>query len=48
VDVQAIREHVVFRSAGWIMTGNAASTQPARELLALTIHPCCAGWPVTA
>ena len=36
MDVQAIREHCVFPERGRIMTSNAASTQPPRELLALS------------
>jgi cysteine desulfurase/selenocysteine lyase len=35
VDVQAIRRHFTFPRAGRIVTNNAASTQPPRELLAL-------------
>jgi cysteine desulfurase / selenocysteine lyase len=35
VDVQAIRGHFVFPESGRIVTNNAASTQPPRELLAL-------------
>jgi cysteine desulfurase/selenocysteine lyase len=35
VDVQAIRGHFAFPRAGRIVTNNAASTQPPRELLAL-------------
>jgi len=34
-DVEAIRSHFVFPQAGRIVTNNAASTQPPRELLAL-------------
>ncbi len=34
-DVQAIRKHFVFPGTGRIVTNNAASTQPARELLEL-------------
>jgi len=34
-DVQAIRRHFVFPKAGRVVTNNAASTQPPRELLAL-------------
>jgi cysteine desulfurase / selenocysteine lyase len=35
LDVDAIREHFAFPGAGRIVTNNAASTQPPRELLAL-------------
>ena len=35
VDVEAIRRHFAFPEAGRIVTNNAASTQPPRELLAL-------------
>ena len=35
LDVEAIRKHFVFPRAGRIVTNNAASTQPPRELLAL-------------
>ncbi len=35
VDVRAIREHFAFPGAGRMVTNNAASTQPPRELLAL-------------
>jgi len=35
VDVRAIRRHFAFPAAGRIVTNNAASTQPPRELLAL-------------
>jgi cysteine desulfurase / selenocysteine lyase len=35
VDVQAVRKHFVFPRSGRIVTNNAASTQPPRELLAL-------------
>jgi cysteine desulfurase/selenocysteine lyase len=35
LDVQAIREHFEFPRLGRIVTNNAASTQPPRELLAL-------------
>lgn len=35
VDVAAIREHFHFPAAGRVVTNNAASTQPPRELLAL-------------
>ncbi len=34
-DVEAIREHFLFPQAGRIVTNNAASTQPPRELLEL-------------
>ncbi|MGB8436342.1 MAG: aminotransferase class V-fold PLP-dependent enzyme [Burkholderiales bacterium] len=34
-DVQAIRRHFVFPRAGRVITNNAASTQPPRELLTL-------------
>ena len=34
-DIEAIRRHFVFPDAGRIVTNNAASTQPPRELLAL-------------
>jgi cysteine desulfurase/selenocysteine lyase len=34
-DVQAIRRHFVFPQAGRVITNNAASTQPPRELLTL-------------
>jgi cysteine desulfurase/selenocysteine lyase len=34
-DVQAIRSHFDFPAAGRVVTNNAASTQPPRELLAL-------------
>ena len=35
VDVRAIRGHFAFPGRGRIVTNNAASTQPPRELLAL-------------
>ena len=35
LDVNAIRKHFVFPGTGRIVTNNAASTQPPRELLAL-------------
>jgi cysteine desulfurase/selenocysteine lyase len=35
LDVEAIRKHFLFPGAGRIVTNNAASTQPPRELLAL-------------
>jgi len=35
VDVRAIRKHFAFPALGRIVTNNAASTQPPRELLAL-------------
>ena len=35
LDVKAIRKHFMFPRAGRIVTNNAASTQPPRELLAL-------------
>src|SRR6185437_9651640 len=35
LDVQAIRKHFAFPEHGRIVTNNAASTQPSRELLAL-------------
>jgi cysteine desulfurase/selenocysteine lyase len=35
VDVQAVREHFAFPRLGRIVTNNAASTQPPRELVAL-------------
>ena len=35
LDVQAIRSHFTFPELGRIVTNNAASTQPPRELLAL-------------
>lgn len=35
VDVEAIRRHFAFPGAGRVVTNNAASTQPPRELLAL-------------
>ncbi len=35
LDVQAVRRHFTFQRLGRIVTNNAASTQPARELLAL-------------
>ncbi|HXT93580.1 MAG TPA: aminotransferase class V-fold PLP-dependent enzyme, partial [Trebonia sp.] len=35
LDVQAIRRHFTFPKLGRIVTNNAASTQPPRELLAL-------------
>ena len=35
LDVRAIRRHFVFPGAGRVVTNNAASTQPAGELLAL-------------
>jgi len=35
IDVQAIRKHFTFPRLGRIVTNNAASTQPPRELLAL-------------
>src|SRR5215831_17435017 len=34
-DIQAIRDHFDFPSTGRVVTNNAASTQPPRELLAL-------------
>jgi hypothetical protein len=34
-DVQAIRRHFMFPERGRIVTNNAASTQPPRELLEL-------------
>ena len=34
-DIQAVRRHFMFLDCGRIVTNNAASTQPARELLAL-------------
>ena len=34
-DVESIRGHFVFPTTGRIVTNNAASTQPARELLEL-------------
>ena len=37
VDVHAIRRHFAFRALGRIVTNNAASTQPPRELLALYV-----------
>ena len=35
VDVQSVRKHFAFPQSGRIVTNNAASTQPPRELLAL-------------
>jgi cysteine desulfurase/selenocysteine lyase len=35
LDVQAVRGHFLFPEQGRIVTNNAASTQPPRELLAL-------------
>ena len=35
LDAQAIRRHFTFQQSGRIVTNNAASTQPPRELLAL-------------
>ena len=35
LDVQAVRRHFMFPELGRIVTNNAASTQPPRELLAL-------------
>lgn len=35
LDVQAVRSHFAFPGLGRIVTSNAASTQPPRELLAL-------------
>src|SRR5262245_23773415 len=35
IDVDAVRRHFVFPDAGRVVTNNAASTQPARELTAL-------------
>ncbi len=35
LDIQAIRDHFVFPQTGRIVTNNAASTQPPRELLEL-------------
>jgi len=35
LDVRAIRSHFTFPEAGRIVTNNAASTQPPRELVAL-------------
>jgi cysteine desulfurase/selenocysteine lyase len=35
LDVQAIRNHFTFPEFGRIVTNNAASTQPPRELVAL-------------
>jgi cysteine desulfurase/selenocysteine lyase len=35
LDIRAIREHFLFPEAGRIVTNNAASTQPPRELLEL-------------
>src|SRR5215475_15327883 len=35
VDVRAIRRHFTFPQLGRIVTNNAASTQPPRELVAL-------------
>ena len=35
VDVEAIRRHFAFPAAGRVVTNNAASTQPPRELLEL-------------
>ncbi|HEY7009679.1 MAG TPA: aminotransferase class V-fold PLP-dependent enzyme [Jatrophihabitantaceae bacterium] len=42
LDVQSIREHFVFPAAGRVVTNNAASTQPPRELLDLyrSLVPC--------
>jgi hypothetical protein len=37
VDVRAIRRHFAFPELGRIVTNNAASTQPPRELLALYV-----------
>jgi cysteine desulfurase / selenocysteine lyase len=35
LDVEAVREHFVFPGLGRVVTNNAASTQPPRELVAL-------------
>ena len=35
LDIQAVRRHFVFPELGRVVTNNAASTQPPRELLAL-------------
>ena len=35
LDVQAVRKHFTFPELGRIVTNNAASTQPPRELVAL-------------
>jgi hypothetical protein len=35
LDVRAIRDHFAFPGLGRIVTNNAASTQPPRELVAL-------------
>ena len=35
LNVEAIRKHFLFPGAGRVVTNNAASTQPPRELLAL-------------
>src|SRR5215468_6460926 len=35
LDIQAVRRHFVFPELGRVVTINAASTQPPRELLAL-------------
>jgi cysteine desulfurase/selenocysteine lyase len=35
LDVQAVRKHFDFPRLGRVVTNNAASTQPPRELLAL-------------
>ena len=35
LDVEAVRRHFVFPETGRIVTNNAASTQPPRELLDL-------------
>lgn len=35
LDVRAVRRHFAFPKAGRVVTNNAASTQPPRELLEL-------------
>ena len=35
IDVEAVRSHFLFPATGRIVTNNAASTQPPRELIAL-------------
>ena len=35
LDVQAVRSHFMFPGLGRVVTNNAASTQPPRELVAL-------------
>ena len=35
IDVEAVRSHFLFPATGRLVTNNAASTQPPRELIAL-------------